>query len=60
VNNAAPRPTTVDQLVAMMTKQGLRFAPAAAGHEAAYNSLFQALRSYSARGNVASMSTGNQ
>jgi hypothetical protein len=38
---------TVDQLVAMLTSQGLRFAPASTGNEAAYTSLYQSLRAFS-------------
>jgi hypothetical protein len=41
-----PQARTVDQLVAIMTSQGLRFAPVADGNEAAYTSLYQSLRAY--------------
>jgi hypothetical protein len=37
---------TVDQLVAMMTGKGLQFAPASAGNETAYSSLYQSLRAF--------------
>jgi hypothetical protein len=43
-----PPVTTVDQLMAMMTNQGLRFAPASAGNEAVYTSLYQSLRAFDA------------
>jgi hypothetical protein len=36
----------VAELVSNMTRDGLKFAPAAPGEEAAYNSLYQALRSF--------------
>jgi hypothetical protein len=38
--------TTVDQLIASMTRRGLRFAPAKQGDEAAYSALYQSLRAY--------------
>lgn len=41
-----PEATTVDQLVAAMTKRGVNFAPASRGDEAAYSSLFQSLRAF--------------
>jgi hypothetical protein len=41
-----PEAETVDQLVASLTKRGLRFAPASQGNEAAYSSLFQSLRAF--------------
>ena len=40
------RGNTVAQLVQYMTENGLRFAPAVAGEEAAYSSLFQSLLQY--------------
>jgi len=40
---------TVAELVSHLKKEGLQFAPAAPGDEAAYNSLYHALRSYEAR-----------
>jgi hypothetical protein len=39
---------TVAELVAHMTKEGLVFAPAAPGDEAAYSSLYQSLRQFEA------------
>jgi hypothetical protein len=45
-----PQVATVDGLVMMMTKQGLRFAPAKDGDEAAYSALFQSLRAFDAGG----------
>jgi hypothetical protein len=39
---------TVAELVAHMTKEGLAFAPAASGDEAAYSSLYQSLRAFEA------------
>jgi hypothetical protein len=45
-NKAKPQLSTVDQLVTMMTRQGLRFAPAKDGDEAAYSALYQSLRAY--------------
>jgi hypothetical protein len=45
-NQSKAQAATVDQLVAMMTKQGLRFAPCKDGDEAAYTSLFQSLRAF--------------
>lgn len=41
-----PQASTVGQLVAQMTQQGLRFAPGREGSEAAYTALYQALRAY--------------
>jgi hypothetical protein len=38
--------STVDQLIAGMTRQGLQFAPARSGDEAAYKSAYLALRAY--------------
>ena len=40
--------STVDELVAMMTRRGLTFAPAKDGDEAAYSALYQSLRAYDA------------
>jgi len=48
LSRSKPQVSTVDQLVAMMTRQGLRFAPAKDGDEAAYTSLYQSLRAYDA------------
>jgi hypothetical protein len=45
---------TVAELVSHLQKEGLRFAPAAPGDEAAYNALYQALRSFDAGLQVAS------
>jgi hypothetical protein len=45
-NKSKPRVSTVDQLVTMMTKQGLRFAPAKDGDETAYSALYQSLRAF--------------
>jgi hypothetical protein len=45
-NKSKPQAYTVDQLVTMMTKQGLRFAPARDGDEAAYTALFHSLRAF--------------
>lgn len=47
-NKSKPRVSTVDQLVAMMAGQGLRFAPAKDGDEAAYSTLYQAMRAFDA------------
>jgi hypothetical protein len=44
-----PEASTVDQLVASLTKRGLRFAPAREGSETAYSALYQALRAYDTR-----------
>src|SRR5262249_20270626 len=41
-----PEAATVDQLVASLTKRGLKFAPARAGEEGAYTALYQSLRAY--------------
>jgi hypothetical protein len=41
-----PEAATVDQLVASLTKRGLKFAPARAGEESAYSALYQSLRAY--------------
>jgi hypothetical protein len=43
-----PRANTVAQLVAEMTSQGLKFAPAVSGQEAAYQSLHRSLATYTA------------
>jgi hypothetical protein len=40
---------TVEQLVAYMTQNGLQFAPAVAGQDGAYESLYQSLRAYAER-----------
>lgn len=40
--------STVSELVSNLTNEGLRFAPASTGEEAAYNTLYQALRTYDA------------
>jgi hypothetical protein len=37
---------TVEQLIAYMTQHGLQFAPAVAGQDGAYESLYQSLRAY--------------
>jgi hypothetical protein len=42
----AARGETVSELVLNLTRDGLRFAPAAPGNEFAYNSLYQALLKY--------------
>jgi len=47
-NNWQARGKTAAELVAHMTRNGLRFAPAAAGDEAAYRAVYQALRAYEA------------
>jgi hypothetical protein len=44
----AARGKNVAELVSFMTKEGLIFAPAAPGGEAAYNALYLALRNYEA------------
>ncbi len=49
-NQGPPRVATVDQLVAMMTKQGLQFAPVKDGDEGAYTALYQSLRAYDSAG----------
>jgi hypothetical protein len=46
-----PRANTVAELVDQMTSQGLRFAPAAPGEEAAYTSLQRAMATYDTRFN---------
>ncbi len=45
-NTWKARGKNVAELVANMTREGLVFAPAAPGEEAAYNALYQALRSF--------------
>jgi hypothetical protein len=47
-------PRTVAELVAAMEEEGLEFAPAAPGDEAAYTSLYQAMRAFDAGLQVAS------
>ena len=41
-----PEASTVDQLIAAMTKRGVHFAPARKGDEAAYTSLYHSLRAF--------------
>ncbi len=48
-NKWQARGSTVAELVANMTSQGLRFAPAAAGDEPSYTSLHRAMVTYEDR-----------
>ena len=45
---SAVKGNTVGDLVEQMSREGVRFGPAASGDEAAYNALYQALLSYDA------------
>jgi len=53
-NTWTPKGKNVAELVGHMLKEGLRFAPATGGDEAAYRSLYQALKAYEAGLQVAS------
>jgi hypothetical protein len=55
----AARGKTVKELVQYMTDNGLTFAPAVAGEEAAYNALYQALVGYDVRTNAMATPAGS-
>jgi len=57
-SQGGPQASTVDQLVAMMTNKGLRFAPAKDGDEEAYTALFQSLRAFDAGGSQMTADVG--